>query len=439
MPTLQFSKRRTSVPNCPCGKSNKDGKFVPYEGFTECGYCHACGETFLPKNSEINTRATIPLSQNYNTYGTVGHFGTGEIISPFSEIHFDLFRGSLKGYANNRFIQYLQTIFEPPSVKQVVERYFIGSSNFWQGATVFWQVDEKGKIRTGKIIPYDSVTGKRFKEPNHVQWVHSVMNIPNFNLKQCLFGAHLLHEYPKHAIGLVESEKTAIIASVYLPDVLWLATGGKSNLNLPLLLPLKGRQVTLFPDTNAFTEWSTKIKELQKALPQTSFSVSDVLEGKDVTDDERKAGLDIADFLVRQKPKKPTTDIAPPSLGNTVSIPNEADNYQVLTEYLDTANLTVTEPVFYPFEHPIYATIRPKHPQKFDENGLIPKRQKELRKKGLYATDLRYFDFETLLKAFGLKDALAHAEHQTKIYQYEKYVLYPTYLEFVNALTQQNA
>lgn len=121
----------------------------------------------------------------------------------------------------------------------------------------------------------------------------------------------------------------------------------------------------------------------------------------------------------------------------------EADGVSVLAQWLyeiDSKQPTVTEPepVFYPFEHLIYATIRPNHPQRFDESGLIPKQQKELKKKGLHATDLRYFEFETLLNAFGLKDALAHAQHQTRIYQPEKYVLYPSYLEFVNGLTKQN-
>jgi hypothetical protein len=121
---------------------------------------------------------------------------------------------------------------------------------------------------------------------------------------------------------------------------------------------------------------------------------------------------------------------------------SEADGVSVLAQWLyeiDSKQSTISEPVFFPLEHPIYANIRPKHPQRFDESGLIPKQQKELRKKGLNATDLRYFDFETLLKAFGLKDALTHAEHQTRIYQPEKYVLYTSYLEFVNGLTQQNA
>ena len=44
-----FEKRRQVVKHCPCGKSNKDGKFVPYIEYENKGYCHGCGETFLPE------------------------------------------------------------------------------------------------------------------------------------------------------------------------------------------------------------------------------------------------------------------------------------------------------------------------------------------------------------------------------------------------------
>ncbi|MBT4969895.1 MAG: hypothetical protein HOM80_12890, partial [Bacteroidetes bacterium] len=48
LPKLELDKKRFRVKNCPCGKSNKDGKFVPYIGYEDKGYCHSCGETFLP-------------------------------------------------------------------------------------------------------------------------------------------------------------------------------------------------------------------------------------------------------------------------------------------------------------------------------------------------------------------------------------------------------
>ena len=53
MDLLDFdSKKRFRVKICPCGKSNKDGKFVPYVGYENKGFCHSCGKTFIPINEE---------------------------------------------------------------------------------------------------------------------------------------------------------------------------------------------------------------------------------------------------------------------------------------------------------------------------------------------------------------------------------------------------
>ena len=48
-----LDKKRFRVKHCPCGKDNKDGKFVPYVGYENKGYCHSCGEIFLPKLLDI--------------------------------------------------------------------------------------------------------------------------------------------------------------------------------------------------------------------------------------------------------------------------------------------------------------------------------------------------------------------------------------------------
>lgn len=68
---------------------------------------------------------------------------------------------------------------------------------------------------------YDATTGKRVKHPQpHVCWVHTEMKLKDYNLRQCFFGEHLLPLYPDRKVFVVESEKTAVIASHFIPDVL---------------------------------------------------------------------------------------------------------------------------------------------------------------------------------------------------------------------------
>src|SRR5699024_8538126 len=108
--------------------------------------------------------------------------------------------------------------------------YQIGSSKHWNGATVFWQIDKNLDIRSGKVMLYDK-DGHRAKRNDgngYITWVHSLL-YDDYNLKQCLFGEHLLIDSEK-PVALVESEKTAIIASVHYPDYTWLAVGSKHNI-----------------------------------------------------------------------------------------------------------------------------------------------------------------------------------------------------------------
>jgi hypothetical protein len=70
---------------------------------------------------------------------------------------------------------------------QLVSKYFIGTSKHWPGATVFWQIDISGKVRTGKIMLYSPATGKRVKEPfNHISWAHKVTKNIRETLKEMM-------------------------------------------------------------------------------------------------------------------------------------------------------------------------------------------------------------------------------------------------------------
>jgi len=195
----------------------------------------------------------------------------------------------------NHFIKFLINLFGVEVTCQLISSYFIATSKHWDGATVFWQIDTQGNIRTGKIMLYDATTGKRVKEPyNHITWVHKALNQSEFELKQCLFGEHLLQDKTK-PVAIVESEKTALISSVYLPQFIWLAVGSLNNLNAEKCSVLKGRTVTLFPDLNGFEKWNNKANELSNLA---IFTVSDLLERK-ATEAERNQGFDLADYLIK--------------------------------------------------------------------------------------------------------------------------------------------
>ena len=223
------------------------------------------------------------------------------ITVPTSYIDKNIVRQSLKCYSTNRLYLFLVSQLGESSATTLMERYQVGSSKYWDGATVFWQIDHKNWVRTGKIMLYNAETGKRIKEPyNHVTWVHSVLHKGDYNLKQCFFGEHLLPTDKARPVALVESEKTALIASYYLPQYLWLASGGKNGcFNESALSVLAGRSVVLFPDLGATEYWQDKIG-MMKSIG-IDVQLFDYLEAN-APPEERKEGYDIADYLLKIKP-----------------------------------------------------------------------------------------------------------------------------------------
>jgi len=250
-----------------------------------------CGHHYTPKQyfQDNNISFDTPQPKAYKPRPVTPQ------QKPVSFIPVEVFKASLEAHETNYFVQFLINLFGVEVASQLVSRYFIATSKHWNGATVFWQIDIKGKVRTGKIMLYSPTTGKRIKEPfNHINWVHKALKKPEFELRQCLFGEHLLIDKTKH-VAIVESEKTAIIASVYLPQFIWVAVGSLTNLNAEKCSILKGRTVTLFPDLNGFEKWSNKANELSHLA---IFTVSDLLELK-ATEAEKKQGFDLADYLIK--------------------------------------------------------------------------------------------------------------------------------------------
>lgn len=199
------------------------------------------------------------------------------------------------------FTRFLSTLFDKDTTERLIDRYRLGVTK--SNDVIFYQIDQQGRCRTGKVMKYNPETGHRIKDDTAktpITWVHSLLKqqgvLPqNWELTQCLFGEHLLNQHPDQVVCLVESEKTAIICSALMPDNIWLATGGKGQLNDRVEV-LSGRRIIAFPDVDGFDTWMEKAAE----RPHLCIIVSDLLE-RSATQADRDAHIDIADLLVRWK------------------------------------------------------------------------------------------------------------------------------------------
>lgn len=287
-PYKSNEKTRFNCPNCNNSKSftryiyNIDSSYIN-EKVGKCNRENKCGYHYTPK--QYFSDNDIQLERNYILKNKTTNIESEKSIS---YIDISIIRETLNNYNNNNFISFLLSKFEQSEVIKVIQDYKIGTIN---NKTVFWQIDENHKIRTGKIILYDEITCKRSKTTN-INWIHSFKKIENFNLSQCLFGEHLINDNTKN-IHIVESEKTAIICSILMPNYIWLATGSKQNLNQRICSNLKNRNVCLFPDTDAFIEWNKKAEIL-------NFNISDYLQNL-VNKEQATEGYDLADILINNQ------------------------------------------------------------------------------------------------------------------------------------------
>lgn len=292
---LQPYSGRESRYRCPdCGKPQQFTKYISAENgqalsdvVGKCNRLDRCAYHLTPKQYFEQNGAVVTF-ERHKAKITRSQFKP----RPISYIDDNAFRKSLDRYEQNKLVKYLNTIYSPEKVLDLINTYKIGtSSRYGGGTTVFWQIDYTGRVRTGKLIKYDK-NGHRIKGCNN--WVHSVLDISNFNLKQCLFGEHLLKHSPYDKVAIVESEKTAVIMAGVMPNLVWLASGGAEGLNEDKVRILEGREVILFPDTSwnglIYKKWKLKAK-------QFGFEISDYLENY-ANNEQKSRGLDIADFLI---------------------------------------------------------------------------------------------------------------------------------------------
>ena len=256
----------------------------------------------------------------------------------------------------NHLAQWLCTQFPAERVAEVLARYRTGSTR--DGRIIYWQIDELGQVRTGKVMAYDLDGHRRKEGQGNVCWVHSLkiggIHFDEMLMPQCLFGLHLLNDndaaelqvnvaLPRLNVAgrqvnrnqrllvnaplarlkvngygvevndnqsslalqavipplvmLVESEKTALLMSLLCPDGVWLATGGKQNLKEAMLWPLVGMEVLLYPDADALADWYTRAMQLNRTLG-TRLHIPTWYYDLMNHPEAKAAGWDLADVII---------------------------------------------------------------------------------------------------------------------------------------------
>ena len=295
---MDYNSPGTTRFTCPnCGKPHSFAPYVDEDGvpvdvrkYGRCNHESRCGYHLYPPY-QPHQRSSFTYQKPRQTDAPKSE--------PLCTIPAYIVEQASGFTATNNLTAFLLTCFKEEEVKRVVSLYHIGTTA--KGHTIFYQFDIQGRCRGGKIIPYNPETGHRIKDDHFppVMWVHTDLKAahllpPEWRLTQCLFGEHLLQDKVNANVALVESEKTAVICSLLLPEYIWLATGGKSQFNDRLMV-LKGRKVTAFPDIDGYDEWRKKAKN----YPMLDITISDILE-RNATPDQLERQVDIADVLLEE-------------------------------------------------------------------------------------------------------------------------------------------
>jgi hypothetical protein len=267
---LQPYKSLSDRYTCPsCGEKKKFTRYIDTTNneqlHDDCGRCErsdSCGYHYSPKDYFKDN----PSHVNHNDRAVY----IAPLPPPKREPSFidkSVFTKTLKGYDKNNFTLFLSSSFGELG-KSATDKYQIGTTS--HGATIFYQVDLEGKIRSGKIIKYNltenpkTFNGQDCKRDKNIMpsWVHKALKLEDFTLSQCLFGEHLLTNNAK-PVAVVEAEKTAVICSIYKPEYTWIACGGKEGLGTSKIQVLRDRDVILFPDLGGFDKWNVKAQEIK--------------------------------------------------------------------------------------------------------------------------------------------------------------------------------
>ena len=339
---------------CPFHKDRHDGNFIVHPA-KQCYKCFTCGAKggvvdflmnheklsypdaihYLGKKDNIETDMTDfnytpppprPKPEPLPTLELPKHIMAGTVLET--------------ALAEDNLIRWIRTginwdAIQRKRVEEVINLYCVGHGK--HGHTIFWQIDEKGRLRTGKMMKYRE-DGHRDKEATwNFDFIHATLSrhwdaekremtdeppypFPHLydpskqEMRQCYFGMHLLNRWKRKDIEqdvkIVESEKTAMLMAIAYGNhakQVWMACGGLENLSREKLKPLidQGRRIILYPDRDGIDKWRVKAEQLH--YDRVTVDDNPVTKWWEPEDGDK---ADIADVVIRMvNNSKPMTTI----------------------------------------------------------------------------------------------------------------------------------
>jgi hypothetical protein len=341
------NKRRS---DCPfCGKRGKYSAYIDTKtnelASIEYGMCSSCQESKRPPDNYISSES-IHVDDEKLGYYEADTLMINTILQYYKPQY----------HIHNNFIEGLESRFGKAPVARAVHLFKLGkfrdSYECESSAVVFPYLYTDTHCCTGKLMWFDNDL-HRIKEgkKQYPRFLHNLiytddrgthydfndydtdddMNdiIVPFKLKLCLFGHNQIINDKKKTICLVESEKTAVIMSIVLPEFIWVASGGKTLIQDYKFLFFTGRKCLVFPDLseddNVYQYWFEKLTYYNRKYGY-DFEIIDYYSGFLKNDNElirycKCVGkFDIADFVMDLNTNNAYTDFIKNKLELTINM-----------------------------------------------------------------------------------------------------------------------
>ncbi|MBU3721130.1 MAG: toprim domain-containing protein [Burkholderiaceae bacterium] len=318
---VRFTTKRTQCPKC--GSSDGFAGIVSIDGAacgnpSQHGKCHACGEMIWPDDAPNVEPVPSPRAQRKPS-NAVRDGIIAETSAQTSNLHRVLIHIGGEGMAAH------------------LRQWNVGTDH--DGRTLFHYVDARGRHVTTKGIAYDAAgkrmrdSGARFGVSLPSQYVPMTSGEGH---RPCLFGEQWMQDgqsmidyrdmlNPKRItfddrtpVALVESEKSAIVASFIMPSMVWIAAGGSNGITADKAEALRGRTVLILFDCDDAGRNSAA--ECAKRITAAGGVAIHEIDGVPVQDvvftSAAPAGFDIADHVMHML----ATRAAEHQIGSTLHI-----------------------------------------------------------------------------------------------------------------------